>query len=115
MSINISDYNRSAVFIEERDNSTIDRPAIEEGTIHFVPGFSRTSTTFNKPVLVKSPKDREKYFGKIDRFLEKKGSYFHRTLDVVTQTAPVWALNLLKTNSLDQLNYVSISTSAQTD
>lgn len=115
MSINISDYNRSAVFIEERDNSAIDRPAIEEGTTHFVPGFSRTSTTFNKPVLVKSPKDREKYFGKIDRFLEKKGSYFHRTLDVVTQTAPVWALNLLKTNSLDQLNYVSMSTSAQTD
>lgn len=113
MSINISDYNRSDVFIEERDQSVIETPVAQQGTINFVPGFSRTSTVFNRPLLVRSSGDRERFFGKIDRFLEKKGSFFHRTLDVATQTAPVWALNLLKTNSQDELNYISLSTAAQ--
>lgn len=115
MTINVSDYNRSGIFIEERNNSTLDRQAAQEAVINFVPGFSRRGTVFNRPVLVKNPTDRQRVFGDIDRFLEKKQSYFHRTIDVATQTAPVWALNLLKTTELDQLNYKSVSVSAQYD
>lgn len=115
MAINVSDYNRSGVFIEERNNSVIDRPAAQEAVINFVPGFSRKGTVFNRPVYIKNPTDRQRYFGDIDRFLEKKQSFFHRTIDVATQTAPVWALNLLKTTSLDELNYKSVSVSAQYD
>ena len=113
MSINVSDYNYSGVFIEERNNSVIDRPAATEAVINFVPGFSRKGTVFNRPVYVKNSVDRGRFFGDIDRFLEKKGSYFHRTIDIATQTAPVWALNLLATNSEDELNYKSISLAAQ--
>jgi len=115
MSINLSDYNRAGVFIEERNNSVIDSPAAQEAVVNFIPGFSRKGTVFNRPVLVKTKTDRTTYFGEIDRFLEKKGSYFHRTIEVALQTAPVWALNILKTTSLDQLNYASVSVAAQYD
>jgi hypothetical protein len=115
MSINLTDYNRSGVFIEERNSSTIDRAAPQEIVINFVPGFSRKGTVFNRPVLIKSKNDRLAYFGDIDRFLENKGSFFHRTIDVALQTAPVFAMNLLKTNSLDTLNYATVSVAAQYD
>lgn len=115
MSINQSDYNRSGIFFEERNNSAADRPAPQNEIINFVPGFSRKGTVFNRPVLINKKADRNAYFGDIDRFLEKKGSFFHRTIEVALQTAPVWAMNLLKTTSLDTLNYASVSVSAQYD
>jgi hypothetical protein len=115
MGIIISDYNRNGVFIEERNHSVIDRPTAQEATVNFIPGFSRKGTVFNRPVLIRTRTDRANFFGEIDRFLEKKGSYFHRTIDIATQSGPVWAMNLLKTNSLDQLNYASVSVSAQYD
>lgn len=113
--INLSDYNKAGIFIEERNNSVIDTPAAQEAVVNFIPGFSRKGTVFNRPVLIKTKTERQTYFGDIDRVLEKKGSFFHRTIDVATQTAPVWALNLLKTSSLDVLNYASVSLSAQYD
>jgi len=115
MGINLSDYNRAGIFIEEQNNSVIDKPAAQEAVVNFIPGFSRKGTVFNRPVLVKTKSDRLTYFGDIDRNLEKKGSYFHRTLDIAIQTAPIWALNILKTTSLDKLNYASVSVSAQYD
>lgn len=113
--INLSDYQHAGIFIDEINNSVIDRPAPQEAIINFVPGFSKKGTVFNRPVLVKRTSDRSKYFGDIDRTLEKKGSYFHRTIDIALQTGPVWAMNLLKTNSLDTLNYASVSIAAQYD
>ncbi len=115
MSINTSDYNRVGIFIEERNQSAIDRAPAQEAVINFIPGFSRKGTVFNRPILIKTKNDRNAYFGEIDRYLEKKGSFFHRTIEVALQTAPVWAMNLLKTNSLDTLNYASVSVSAQYD
>lgn len=115
MSINISDYNRNGVFIEEINNAPFDRGAAQEAVVNFVPGFSRKGTVFNRPILIRTSTDRNAYFGEIDRFLEKKGSYFHRTIDIALQSAPVYAMNLLKTNSLDTLNYASVSVSAQYD
>jgi hypothetical protein len=113
--INTSDYNKAGIFIEEINNSVIDTPAAQEAVVNFIPGFSRKGTVFNRPVLVKTKTERATYFGDIDRVLEKKGDFFHRTVDVAIQTAPVWALNLLKTTSLDVLNYASVSLSAQYD
>ncbi len=115
MGLNLSDYNRSGIFIDEINNSVTDKPAPQEAVVNFIPGFSKKGTVFNRPVLVKSKTDRTAYFGDIDRYLEKKGSYFHRTIDISLQTAPIWAMNLLKTNSLDLLNYRSLSLSAQYD
>lgn len=115
MAIKVSDYNRAGIFIEEINNSVIQREAASQALINFVPGFSRKGTVFNRPVLINSSANRQTYFKDIDRTLEKKGSYFHRTLDIATQTAPVWALNILKTTEDDKLNYASVSVSAQYD
>lgn len=115
MSINLSDYRRAGIFIDEKNNSVIDRQPAQEAVVNFIPGFSRKGTVFNRPVLLRTSNDRSTYFGDIDRFLEKKGSYFHRTIDIALQTAPVYALNLLKTTSLDKLNYASVSIAAQYD
>lgn len=115
MAINVSDYKRAGIFIEEINNSVIDTPAPQEAVVNFVPGFSKKGTVFNRPVYVKNPQDRFRFFGDIDRNLEKKGSFFHRTIDVCTQTGPVWAMNLLRTTSLDQLNYKSVAVAAQYD
>lgn len=111
----MSDYNRAGIFIDEQNNSVVDKPAAQQAVINFIPGFSKKGKVFNRPVLVTTKSDRSTYFGDIDRNLEKKGSYFHRTLDVAIQTAPIWALNILKTSSLDTLNYASVSVSAQYD
>lgn len=113
MAINLSDYQHAGIYIDERNNSVIDRPAPQEAIVNFIPGVSKKGTVFNRPVLIKQSTDRNKYFGDIDRTLEKKGSYFHRSIDIALQTGPVWAMNLLKTNSLDTLNYKSISLAAQ--
>jgi hypothetical protein len=115
MSINLSDYQHAGIFVEEVNNSVVDRPVPQEAIINFVPGFSRKGTVFNRPVLIKVKSERNKYFGDIDRYLEKKGSFFHRTIEVALNTGPVWAMNLLKTNSLDTLNYISVSLSSQYD
>lgn len=115
MAINLSDYPHAGIFIDEINNSVIDRPAPQEAIVNFIPGVSKKGTVFNRPVLIKQSTDRNKYFGDIDRALEKKGSYFHRSIDIALQTGPVWAMNLLKTNSLDTLNYKSVSISAQYD
>jgi len=114
MSINISDYNRNGVYIEEK-TTLIENTVQTNEIINFIPGFSRKGTVFNKPILIQNKNQRLTKFGDIDRLLEKKGSYFHRTIDVALQSAPVYAMNLLKTNSLDTLNYVSMSLSAQYD
>lgn len=111
--INTSDYNRTGIFIEERRNDIVDVIAPSAPNVHFVPGFSRKSTVFNRPVLITSTNDRKSYFGDIDRQLEKKGSFFHRTIDIALQTAPVYAMNLLQTNDDDTLEYVSLSLAAQ--
>lgn len=113
--INLSDYNRSGIFITEINNSVIAKPAAQNAVVNFIPGFSRKGTVFNRPVLINTTTDRASYFGDIDRFLEKKGSFFHRTIDISLQTAPIYALNILETTSLDQLNYASVSISAQYD
>ncbi len=115
MSINLSDYPHSGIFIDENNNSVVDRPAPQEAIINFIPGFSKKGTVFNRPVLVNTKSDRNKYFGDIDRSLEKKGSFFHRTIEIALQTGPVWAMNVLKTTSLDKLNYQSVSLAAQYD
>lgn len=111
--INPSDYKRTGIFIEERYTGQNNIVAPSAPNVHFVPGFSKKSTVFNKPVLLTSSNDRKTYFGDIDRGAEKKGSFFHRTIDVALQTAPVYALNLLKTDVNDTLDYASLSLSAQ--
>ncbi len=111
---NLGKYKVPAIYIEEVDQSMIERP-VQEILINLVPGFSRKGP-INKPVRVNSSIDFESIFGSVDKGLEIKGSYFHRTVLTMLEQGPVWALNLLKTDpNRDKLQWKSISVTSQYD
>ena len=114
MELEFSKYPKPGIYLEEVNDSATTQSAATESIINFVPGFSRKGV-FNRPVLVSNPADAERYFGTVDRTLESKGSYFHRTITTMLQQGPVWALNLLATTSVDTLAFRSISLSPAFD
>jgi len=107
-------YRRPGIFIEEIDNSIVEIP-VQDVLINLVPGFSKRGP-INKPVYVTNRKDFEDIFGEIDRQLERKGSYFHRTVIKMLESGPVWALNLLSLeDDRDKVQWVSVSLSSKYD
>ena len=111
MAIQIGKYKRPGIFLEEYDNSVIATPVVE-GLTNLVIGVSKKGPV-NTPIRVTSTSDLEAIFGQLDRGLERKGSFFHRTVSKMLETAPVYAVNLLLTDdNLDTIEYKSLSTSA---
>lgn len=109
MEIQIGNYNRPGIFINEFDASVIETPTVR-GLNTMVIGFSKKGPV-NRPVLLNSQSDLEAIFGPLDRVLEKKGSFFHRTVSKMLESSPVLAFNILKTDdTLDRLEYKSFST-----
>jgi len=109
MAIQIGKYKRPGIFIEEFDNSIISSPTVA-GTTNLVFGFSKKGPV-NTPVLVQTITDFENMFGPLDRSMERKGSYFHRTVQKMLESGPVFAMNLLSTSdTLDKIEYKSVST-----
>ncbi len=110
MAIQIGKYKRPGIFIEEIDKSIITSPTVE-GFANLVIGFSKKGPV-NSAVLLKTVGDLERIFGSIDRQLERKGSFFHRTISKMLEASPVYAVNLLLTDdTLDQIEYQSVSAS----
>jgi len=108
MAIQIGKYKRPGIFIEEIDKSIITSPTVE-GFANLVIGFSKKGPV-NSAVLLKTVGDLERIFGSVDRQLERKGSFFHRTISKMLESAPVYAVNLLLTDdTLDQVEYQSVS------
>jgi hypothetical protein len=111
MAIQIGKYKRPGIFLEEYDNSVISSPVIE-GLTNLVIGVSKKGPV-NTPIRVTNTTDLESIFGQLDRGLERKGSFFHRTVSKMLESAPVYAINLLLTDdNLDVIEYKSLSTSA---
>ena len=111
MAIQIGKYKRPGIFLEEYDNSVIATPVVE-GLTNLVIGVSKKGPV-NTPVRITSVNDLESIFGTLDRGLERKGSFFHRTVSKMLETAPVFAMNLLVTDdALDTIEYKSISASS---
>lgn len=109
MAIQIGKYRRPGIFIEEFDNSVIATPTVA-GIFSLVVGFSKKGPV-NSPVLLQTVSDLERIFGPLDRVLERKGSFFHRTVSKMLESNPVYAMNLLSTSDiLDLLEYKSVST-----
>jgi hypothetical protein len=105
-------YRLPKIYQVEIDQSIVELP-IQDVLINLVPGFSKKGPV-NRPVRVDSPAEFESIFGTIDKNLENKGSFFHRMVEDMLNTGPVWALNLLKTDPVrDTLEYESVSVSAQ--
>lgn len=84
--------------------------------IRLVVGYSNKGP-FQTPVFVPDTGFFQEVFGQIDRSLERKGSYFHRTALAALERGPILALNLLRLNddldslSPDVVEYKSMSTS----
>lgn len=111
---NLGKYKIPGIYIEEIDQSIINFP-IQEVLTNLVPGFSKKGP-YNRPVKVNNLPQFESIFGRIDKNLENKGSFFHRTVETMLTQGPVWAVNLLKTDpNRDKLQWKSISLSSQFD
>ena len=111
--IQIGKYKRPGIFFEEFDQSIIPNPVVPTLTIPptLVVGFSKKGPV-NTPILISNVSDLEKIYGPLDRNLERKGSFFHRTVAKMLESGPVLAMNLLATNdTLDKIEYRSLSTS----
>jgi len=107
--INISSYTRPGIYINEYDNSVL-QSTTTQGITNLVIGVSKTGP-INTPVLIQNTTDLQNIFGGIDRTLERKGSYFQRTIAQMIQSSPVYALNLLETDdNLDKIEYAPLST-----
>lgn len=111
MAIQIGKYKRPGIFIEEIDKS-IFATATVEGITNLVMGVSKKGPV-NTPIRLTTVNDLETVFGQLDRNLERKGSFFHRTVSKMLETSPVYAMNLLVTDdTLDIIEYKSLSSSA---
>lgn len=108
MAIQIGKYKRPGIFTEEFDNSIITSPIVN-GINNMVIGVSKKGPV-NTPVRITNLNDLETIFGQLDRNLERKGSFFHRTIAKMMESSPVYAVNLLTTDdNLDTIEYKSLS------
>lgn len=99
------------VYIEERDFSIYNITRFFN-RFTLVVGVSKEGPV-NLPVLVVSPENFENIFGKHDYSLERKGSYFHRTVKEMLNEGAVICINLRLFDSLeDKYNWQTLSTSS---
>ena len=111
MAIQIGKYKRPGIFIEEFDNSLITTPIVE-GITNMIIGVSKKGPV-NTPIRLTTVNDLESVFGTLDRGLERKGSFFHRTISKMLESSPIFAINLLSTDdTLDVIEYKSLSSSS---
>jgi len=96
----------------ERDKSEISNEVITVSNLRLVVGFSKMGP-FNTVKLVTSTAQFIKLYGNIDRSLEKKGSFFHRSALAALSAGPILCLNLLNLDpDADQVIEKSFSVSS---
>lgn len=108
LSPSLQQFKSSGVYRLEFDKSQIINIPAE--TIRLIIGFSKKGP-FNTPVLVQDSVFFKTVFGDIDTTLERKGSFFHRTVLTCLTRGPVIVLNLLNLTDADTSQFQSISTS----
>lgn len=95
----------------EKDQSVTLTTVEPLNNIRMLVGFSKKGP-FNTPVMITTTKEFIDTFGDIDRSLEKRGAYFHRSCLAALSAGPIYALNLLKLTNEDNVDVVQFSTSA---
>jgi hypothetical protein len=104
----IAALKAAGVYRFEFDKSQV--VSVPANQTRLVVGFSKRGP-FNTPVFVPSTSFFKQVFGDIDRTLERKGSYFHRSCLAALERGPILALNLLSLDSEDTVNYIKLGTS----
>lgn len=92
-------FKSAGVYTLEYDNTV--QEINEADSFRLAVGFTEHGP-FNRPVYLNGQSDRRKLFGsKINTKLEKRGSFFDRSLDVLLGVEPTIALNLLNVDEKD--------------
>ena len=94
--LDLSQFKASGVYTVEFDAS--EGIILNTQTTRLVVGFSKRGP-INAPVFCNDVKTARRIFGDIDRDLENKGSFFHRSLFTCLETGPCFALNLMPLNN----------------
>ena len=98
--LDLSAFKASGVYTLEFDAS--ENIIINPQTIRLVVGYSSIGL-FNTPVYCPDVTSFQAVFGDIDRAVEKKGSFFHRSALTCLQSGPIFALNLrILNNTTDE-------------
>ena len=111
--IELAGLKAAGTYRFERDLSALSSNVLAESysNLRLIVGFSKKGP-FNSAQLITSSSQFIKLYGNIDRSLEKRGSYFHRSALVALTVGPILCLNLLSLDpERDQVMHRSISTS----
>ena len=100
-------FKSSGVYRLEFDKSQTSN--IPAGTLRLVVGHSKKGP-YNTPVLVSTVEQFIEVFGSIDRNLEKKGMFFHRSALAALTRGPILALNVAKFDANDLISYAAMVT-----
>ena len=105
-------FKSSGVYRLEFDKSqTVNIPA---ETIRLVVGRSKKGP-YNTPVFIENVEQFTQVFGGIDKALEKKGMYFHRSCIETLSRGPILALNLTAADAEDRIALVSPATNSSVE
>ena len=110
--IELAGLKAAGTYRFERDLSALPTNVATESysNLRLIVGFSKKGP-FNSVQLITSSSQFIKMYGNIDRSLEKRGSYFHRSALVALSAGPILCLNLLPLDPVeDQVMHRSIST-----
>ena len=96
LALDLSQFKSAGVYVIEVDQS--ERITVTTQALRLLPGFAAQGP-YNAPVYIRSTRDRQRFYGDIDRKLERKGSFFQRSIDTALLQSPVFAINLIQTNN----------------
>jgi hypothetical protein len=107
LSPQLLNFKSSGVYRLEFDKSQTANINVE--TLRLMVGHSKKGP-YNTPVLIDSVETLVNVFGNIDKSLEKKGMFFHRSCIEALSRGPILALNLEKFEQGDVASYQSLVT-----
>lgn len=108
LSPQLQQFKSSGVYRLEFDKSQT--VSIPSETIRLVVGRSKKGP-YNTPVLIEDTEQFVQVFGGIDKSLERKGMFFHRSCIEALSRGPILAMNLTAKDANDFINGVSPVTS----
>lgn len=118
IALDLNQFKSAGVYTVEVDQS--ERIQVTTQSLRLVPGFSSRGP-YNAPVFIRNTRDLQRIYGGLDKKLEKKGSFFHRSIQTSLLTSPVFALNLLgglnmaPDSSLDTVDFAVLSVDSSVD
>ena len=107
LSPQLLNFKSSGVYRLEFDKSQTANINVE--TLRLMVGHSKKGP-YNTPVLIDSVETLTNVFGNIDKSLEKKGMFFHRSCIEALSRGPILALNLEHFTSSDTATFQSLVT-----